>query len=238
MTRANQISGRAYLTNGRAIGGSAIPDSVLSLLDFENSNNDTSVAKDIQGSNDGNINGASYNSDAAVGSQAIKCDQSNSTQTVASESSVDLVSNGSEEAMGIAGWIKPTTTTSNDFEQPITWGSDASNLVYLTRRGSTWSFRARLGGTTFVDIDTSIDATVNSYNHFVAYVTQSEGGVYINNNSPITQSHSKDITNYGSYKFYVADALGRGKDFNGLVDDQAVFDVKPTASDVDILYNR
>jgi len=30
MTRANQISGRAYLTNGRAIGGSAIPDSVVS----------------------------------------------------------------------------------------------------------------------------------------------------------------------------------------------------------------
>lgn len=29
MTRANQISGRAYLTNGRAIGGSAIPDSGL-----------------------------------------------------------------------------------------------------------------------------------------------------------------------------------------------------------------
>jgi len=29
MTRANQISERAYLTNGRAIGGSAIPDSEL-----------------------------------------------------------------------------------------------------------------------------------------------------------------------------------------------------------------
>lgn len=33
MTRANQISGRAYLTNGRAIGGSAIPDSVVQQFD-------------------------------------------------------------------------------------------------------------------------------------------------------------------------------------------------------------
>lgn len=33
MTRANQISGRAYLTNGRAIGGSAIPDSVVEDFD-------------------------------------------------------------------------------------------------------------------------------------------------------------------------------------------------------------
>jgi len=42
MTRANQISGRAYLTNGRAIGGSAIPDSVDSHIraqDYDDANN-------------------------------------------------------------------------------------------------------------------------------------------------------------------------------------------------------
>lgn len=68
MTRANQISGRAYLNNGRAIGGSAIPDSVDYRWTFEE--NSSPFVDEIGGVNATNngttqVTGSEYVNNAA-----------------------------------------------------------------------------------------------------------------------------------------------------------------------------
>jgi len=216
---------------------STIADNLVSLYDFEDEGT-TSTATDSVGNNDADLlNGAAYNTDAAVGDHSI--DYTSNNAQLNSQSAVDYISNGNETAMSLTTWVKPAKSLYN-FAFPVQFIQDPSNWFgILDRNDGTWSVQARVAGNTNPRAISSISLDTSTWTHLVGFLTQSEIGLYVDNTLEVSSSHSQDITNIGAGNIIGGDgAAFQGERYDGLADDTGVFNDKVTALDVDTLYNK
>jgi len=213
--------------------GPDVPNSVALLYEFEDNSN-TSVAVDSVGSNNGTISGSTYNVDEAVGSRAIS---HQSGDLVQSSTAVDYVTAGSQVAVALSCFCKPASATNNQFITPFGWGKDKTNKLVVFEGGGTWKTGLQVNGIG-PNLGSNVNLNPQSYQHIVAYATQSEIGIYVNNTLQATASHSKDIAQIGSGTFETGTLNIGGPAYPGLVDDAAVLTRKPTSADVNTLFQR
>jgi len=169
MTRANQISGRAYLTNGRAIGGSAIPDSLVSLYEFED-DSDKTAALDSAGDNKASISGATYDPDSAVGSLALNFDEGD----FVSNSAVDLSAQGDTGGIEISAWLKASETPSSTV-YAFGWATGLNYGVWCRIDGSNGNITAitwdDTSGSTTTILDSGVALSTTTYQHVICIIT-------------------------------------------------------------------
>lgn len=225
--RAVNSAGTQYVSHN-ALELSPIPDSAISRWEYED-DSDTSTAIDSWPSGyDGNINGATYTTDAEVGSLGLDF---GSEDTVDCPQTNDL--DGS--AMSISTWFK----TSDGSSSMCLIGSHGSN-GYLHEL-SSGGFQAFYYDEN--DTRAEISTAAGSYNTdtYVHYVsTCSADGtvtIYKNGSEVTSESHSSffgvnntDPTIHGARP-------GGKNDYVGRIDDPRLFSKELSATEVDNLYN-
>jgi len=189
-----------------------IPNSVVTQYRFEDNTN-TSVAVDSVGTNDANINGPTYTSDAAKGSFAVEDPGiDNSGNDITSQNNVDLVASGPNDALSIAGFVKANNVNS-DFRVPFLWGADGNNQLALFQQ-TTWRARITVNNTV-TEVDSGVSISDTAYQHVVVVCDQSEIAIIVDGTLEGTTSHNLDVTQIGS---------GVARMFNSLRSVNLVFD--------------
>jgi len=153
--------------DGSTVFGNAIPDAVVSQYKYED-DSDTTVAVDSVGSNDANINGASYSSTAKVGSLALAHDgQDDDTQ---SQNSVDLSAGGDTGGFAVAAWVY--FRTNEDFRGAFGHSVDDNNfLIIRSDSGNIESFYQNGSSN---DIITGPSFSTNTWYHVYAEIQDND----------------------------------------------------------------
>jgi hypothetical protein len=187
------------------------PKSVVTRYEFEDKNT-TGTAADSVGNNDASINGASYTTTSKVGNNALSFDGSN--DELNSNSAVDLVADGSTDAMSIMGWVFPRDTNQRS---PIGWWSDNENILYVFNDSSgNWQLIIEVDDSGVSKVGPAI--TTNAWVHVYIELTQSEANLKLDGNTNITITHNQDITNLGAMTLRVGHDPFRNHS-NAIIDD-------------------
>jgi len=235
--RVEAPDGTELSLHNRTAPGSGIPDSVAAQYLFED-DTDTSVADDNVGSYNADITGATYSSDSQSGAFALSHDGSG--DYLKSQSTVDLVSSGEADAIGLGGFIKPQSA--NRFPYPVSYGPTTGDFFGIwvdVEGGSGINARLLVGGS-FVDVNTSV--SYNSYQHVYANATGSEINLIVDGTVADSTTHSINISDLASGSLWTGirpDQVGND-DFSlsGLVDNATYSDRELTESDVQALINQ
>lgn len=220
--------------DGSTVFGNAIPDILVALYEYEN-DADTTAAVDSVGSNNATISGASYDSDSAVGAFALNHSDGDKTE---SSNAVNYVTNGTEEAVALNCWLKPASEVTDVFYCPVAWRAGNDNYLVIVETGGTWGATVKNGAGNSTTADSNVSLDASSHQHIVAYATQSEVGIYVNDVLEATASHSIDISTIGEGVIQTGDTATGFPNYIGLVDDVGVIDKEPTSGDVNELYSR
>jgi hypothetical protein len=215
-----------------ASGG--ISNKIVSLYEYED-DSDTTVAIDSIGNNDANINGASYSSDADVGSLAIDHDGTN--DTTRSQNTIDLVSEGDTTGFALAGHIKPNQDGSTSVRYPFGWGVDGDNFAFLILNGGTIQSFVQVDGSNSI-IDSGVSVDQNSYTHAYIEVTETEHRLKIDGTQQASATHGLDPSLIGTARYQTGIQPGGGNYYSGLVDDFAPADDPLTDTELNDLISR
>lgn len=220
MTRANQISGRAYLTNGRAIGGSAIPDSGVSRWEYEQD-----VTDSWNGNDWADNTSAAFTTNAQVGTYAKLFDE---TQDDYLELGDIITETG---AWTLTAWIY---VTADDSDERQIYSTDEDNN---SPRGFQFS----------VDLDNTLNLFDgnNVFNttatitrdawQFVALATENDGNVTIDVNGTREDfSANFNDTNHSLYAG-IRSASNPSKPYGGRQDDGRYYSKKLSDTELDDL---
>jgi len=201
---------------------SEIPDSVVTLYEFED-DSDTTTAIDSFNNNDGTINGATYTTTSAVDSLALSFDSGDTVvfPTLISDTTVDLSVSLYVRADSFNGDFEPV------FQVEAT-GSSSSSIQIQTMSDGRIRWMVHHGG--FTDVFTPAVPT-NTYAHIVGvYKGENQIEVYLDGVLEDTRSVSgrtRDPVDYWALE----SPGGR------IVDDVRVYSKALTSTEVSNLYN-
>jgi hypothetical protein len=214
-----------------------IPESGVSRWDFDDSS-DTSTATDSWGTNDGQINGAGYES-AYQGSHALYFDGTENYVTVTDNATLNF---DSTESFTVSGWLnldalsKNVTMlakrdgSGNNFEGYQIQVRDADGeFAFFVDDGVSGSSVSARGGT----------PTTGSWVHLAGTFDRSSGDLtlYIDGSSVGSTSSSLGAVS-PSANFYVGAYENLSSEyFNGKIDDVRIYDKALSAPEVSNLYN-
>jgi hypothetical protein len=198
-----------------------IPDSVVSLYDFED-NSDTSTAIDMRGSNDLTVNGSSYSTTSIVGSLSLSHDGQN--DYAISQSATDLTTQGSTDGFGFGGWVNPDPLSGTEHIFQLFNDSDNRAQAQYSGDGTQYNMAISVNGSFVSTSDDFGTADTNEDNHVWVNVNQTDMTFYENNIELVSLSHGLDITNIGSMKYVTGRDNTSGGQFYlaGRVDDFVV----------------
>ena len=211
----------------------AIPDSVISHLEFED-DSDTSTAVDSVGPYDGSITGASYTSDAAVGDLALSF---SSGDQVSIGSNYDGATGG-ETNFSVAAWVK---INSSQTRNPV-----ITKDGFRTSSDNDWGMGEGDGGLFARIVDGSDNADViagagniptDTWTHIAFVVDDSEIRGYIDNS--VVETISRTVSDIrDSNNAFVGFDDQNSVTLDGLTDDVFVANDALTDSDINDLYQR
>lgn len=218
---AYQSASQVEITSG-VVQLASIPDSGVSRWRFEQD------ATDSWGTNDGNVNGASFDSDSAVNEYAASFDGSDDSIDVPWDSSL---ANGQ---FSFGAWVKAPSQSDND----VICMESTGPWLKISTNGGTALVTTTIDSNTS---DTSGSATAfdDSYHHVFVTFNGSDVVLYVDGSEDLTESKS------GSQEYTSEDmSIGRrapdgrgGNELNGLVDDVRVYSRALSSTEVDNLYN-
>lgn len=168
-----------------------VPDSVVTQYTLDDDGT-TSTATDSVGTNDANISGASYTTTANVGSHALSFGGSDE---LSSQSAVDLVADGANDAMSVMAWVYPRNT---DQRSPVGWWANRDNMFYVYNDGSNWRFIHTINGSSTTATGSAINT--GSWTHLYLESTQSEAILKVDGSADAAASHGDDITGFGAMR--------------------------------------
>jgi hypothetical protein len=218
-------------------GGPDIPDAVVAQYLFED-DSDPSVAIDDVGSNNADITGATYDADAQSGAFALSHDGTG--DYLQSQPTVDLVSSGETNAIGLGCFVKPQLA--NRYPYPVAYGPTGGDLfgIWFNVDGDdSLNARLQVGGS---NVDVTTSASYDSYQHVYANATDSDINIIVDGTVADSATHSIDISNLGAGSLWTGirpDQVGND-DFSldGLVDNATYSDGQLTETDVQTLINQ
>ena len=213
--------------------GPAIPDSVISHLEFED-DSDTSTAVDSVGPYDGSITGASYTSDAAVGDLALSF---SSGDQVSIGSNYDGATGG-ETNFSVAAWVK--------INSPKTRNPVITKDGFRTSSDNDWDMGVGDGGLFARIVDGSDNADIiqgagniptDTWTHIAFVVDDSEIRGYVDNS--VVETISRTVSDIrDSNNAFVGFDDQNSVTLDGLTDDVFVANDALTDSDINDLYQR
>jgi len=199
--------------------GSAIPDSGVSRLTFDDADTEGGTALDVWGNNDGTINGAT------TGVSGIAGYDSGQAYSFGGDDYVSLPAYPNFSAFSVSIWVNGDGGTAV--------GLTENNNIEIRENNNTWAFR--MNNSTYID---GPGGNFNSDTHLVATWDGSTREWFVNASSQGTLSTT---TNGQKAE---GTAIGRRSDvggfeafLTGVADDFRVYDGRLTATEVSNLYN-
>lgn len=208
------------------LGASAIPDSVETQYRYED-NSDTTVALDSVGSNNANINGATYTSDSAVGSLAL--DHDGTDDNSRSQNSANLSTQGDTSGWSISAFIKPGEIA-NNWRVYAGWidDSDPTRYAMLVEDGADGNgtyaaiIRTPDGGGRNTILNSGVNIDTTSYVHLYLEITDSDFSLKVDNTQEANATNPQSSAD-----------IGTGDYVTGDTNDGAFFDSSPGDVTVD-----
>ena len=178
-----------------SVGIDAIPDSVETQYEYED-DSDSAVAIDSIGSNDADINGPTYDSDAARGSFALLHDGEG--DFTVSQSTINLASAGTNEELGLGGFLK-SDGSGDDKAGAINWATDNGTYCHIREDGGTWvGFINIGGGVVDVEIDSGVSISTNEYQHVWVNANDTEVWILVDGEERGRTTHDITPSDIGS----------------------------------------
>jgi len=218
------------------LGGGAIPDPVVSLYEFEDDSN-TSTAVDSEGSNDLNINGATYSSTAAVGSLALSHDGSGNDAV--SQNTADLSAAGDTDGIGLSAWLYfPSGVDGGSTTYAAGWGADTNNFLQLLNRNGNLGSFFQVGGSNDIIEGPSISADT-FYHAYAEVLADGTHRLVVDDTEEATSNSGLDPANIGSGEFRTGSRVGDGtSNAQVIVDDFAPASDPLTDSELQFMIDR
>jgi len=227
-----QHHGAAYGAHD-ALTASAIPDSGISRWRFDEGSGTT--ATDSWGTNNGTINGASYTTDAEIGTHALDFDGTDDYVDFGTPSILqDFIS---DNTFSVAMWVKP-----RDLGTLQTLFGNRDNDGLLVRVQSDGSFGAYIQVSGSADSASTSTLTADTYQHVTA-VRDGSGAagwtLYVDGSedtTPNLDQGASGVTGDGEVLIGQQPA-GANRQYDGIIDDPRVYDKSLSPTEVSNLYN-
>jgi len=208
-----------------------IPDSVVTQYQFED-DSDTSLAVDSAGSNDANINGGQFDSDAACGSFAYASDGGD---YVISTNTVDLSAAGDTVGASVGGFFKPSNNT--NFQVLAYWGVDNNSYLRVDVNDNEWRAVTQVNNANFT-VASSSGVGTTSFTHVLACHDGSDIYLIIDGTEVARTSTAADISNIGQADLVVADGGLNFSGYQGLSDNSSFVNKAMSESEGQDLINQ
>ncbi|WP_455370081.1 LamG domain-containing protein [[Eubacterium] cellulosolvens] len=245
--------------NGKPICDTTCPDGLISYWRFDETSGTT--ASDSADGFDGSVNGATFT--AGKINNALNFDGSNDYVNVGTfEIANSFINVGNFDVAGsltITAWFKADTFTVNDGRiiSKATSQAEAGHWWMLSTRGFSGGsspyrmrFRVKLDGTTRTLIDgggtgslpdlegTNLNLNTDTWYFVVAVYDGSEMRIYIDGILYARATASGAISQNSAVSVRIGDNPGADrKEFDGIIDEVAIFNIALSQSDIDALYN-
>ena len=171
----------------------AIPDSVETQYEYED-DSDTTVAIDSIGSNDADINGPTYDPDAARGSFALLHDGDD--DFTVSQSTINLASAGTNEEVGLGGFLK-SDGSGDDSAGAINWATANGTTLRIQENSGTWQagiFTDGSGG----QVDSGVSISTSEFQHVWVNADDTEVWILVDGAEQARTTHGITPSNIGS----------------------------------------